>query len=283
MWYNVLWTCYKDLFMGENFVTVFNNDCIQSLKEIYNQNLVSQSPLNPSCVIADPPYALNHGQKPIKFKSRKEIVTNFGGWDLFDDKSYSAFSESWLLGCNRIMLDGANIVVFTPLEKIGFFINLFPACGFKYQQTMIWHKTNPTPRIRKTGFLSSCEGIVWGYKANLDKTRPLFNFTKQNEMHNFIQTPIVQGKVRTKHPTQKPTAITDKLINVLSNEGDLILDPFLGSGTTAASCINLKRNCVGIENDESYIEIANNRILDINKKLTEPYRLIWLKNPTVTI
>jgi site-specific DNA-methyltransferase (adenine-specific)/modification methylase len=94
---------------------------------------------------------------------------------------------------------------------------------------MVWHKTNPAPKFRRAGFLNSCELIVCMWNKG-----HTWNFTKQNEMHNFIESPICMGNERLKdpkHPTQKPVSVLKKLINIASNEGDMILDPFAGVGS----------------------------------------------------
>ena len=131
---------------------------------------------------------------------------------------------------------------------------------------MIWHKTNPAPQIRKNGFLSSCEAILWASLGFDDsKISYTFNFSKQNEMHNFIETPICMGKERTAHPTQKPKKVLGKLVRIFSNEGDTILDPFAGSGTLTDVCNDMNRNSISIEKDAGYFEIAQKRLANISK------------------
>ena len=133
--------------------------------------------------------------------------------------------------------------------------------GFKHHATIIWHKTNPAPQIRKNGFLSSCEAILWATNGfDNQKISYTFNFSKQNEMHNFIQTPICMGRERTAHPTQKPKKVIAHLMKIFTNEKDLILDCFAGSGTLAEVADEMNRSSISIENDQNYFDIMKLRL-----------------------
>jgi hypothetical protein len=123
---------------------------------------------------------------------------------------------------------------------------------------MIWHKTNPAPKIFKAGFLNSCEMIFtcWNKKHT-------WNFISQAEMHNFIESTICMKPERLsnpKHPTQKPVAILKKMIEIASNENDIIFDPFMGVGSTGVAALALNRRFIGIEIDDIYFEAAKKRI-----------------------
>ena len=151
--------------------------------------------------------------------------------------------------------------------------------GFKHHGTIIWHKTNPAPQIRKTGFLSSCEAILWATNGfDNSKISYTFNFTKQNEMHNFIETPICMGNERTAHPTQKPKKVLSHLIKIFTNEQDWILDCFAGSGTTAVAANELKRNSINIETDNDYLKLIEKRLGTLkNTKIIKTKNLTLLK------
>ena len=130
---------------------------------------------------------------------------------------------------------------------------------------MVWHKTNPVPNIRKTSFLNSCELIVclWnkGHK---------WNFLKQSEMHNFIESPICMGNERLKnpkHPTQKPLKVLKHIINISTNENDVVLDMFMGVGSTGVAALEMNRKFIGIEIDKEYYNAAEERILGTPKLL----------------
>jgi len=110
-------------------------------------------------VIVDPPY--NTANKNTKvLKGRKARSSDFGKWDYFADHEYLAFTEKWLSLTKPILKDSGNLLVFSKLEYVSDIKRIYEKLGFKHHGTIIWHKTNPAPQIRKTGFLSSCEAIL---------------------------------------------------------------------------------------------------------------------------
>jgi DNA modification methylase len=128
------------------------------------------------------------------------------------------------------------------------------------KQLLIWVKTNPIPQFRLVGYRQATELMFWALKNKNKKNNPNFLFKGQREMTNVFYAPIVGGKERTSHPTQKPLSITEKIISTHCREGGVVLDPFLGSGTTAVAAQRLKRNFIGIEISSEYCKIANDRL-----------------------
>ncbi|MEM3846354.1 MAG: site-specific DNA-methyltransferase, partial [Candidatus Parvarchaeota archaeon] len=116
------------------------------------------------------------------------------------------------------------------------------------------------PKVRQTSWRCGSEYILWAIRDKTQKADYTFNWLGQDEMKNLFFTNIVMGKRRLKHPNQKPIEIIEKLIKVSSNESDIILDPFLGSGSTLEACRNTKRNGIGIEIDPQYIEMTKKRL-----------------------
>ncbi len=211
-------------------------------------------------VIVDPPY--NTANKNSKvLKGRKTRSSDFGKWDYFTDNDYLSFTENWLKLVKPILKENGNLLIFSKLEYVSDIKRIYEKLGFRHHGTIIWHKTNPAPQIRKTGFLSSCEAILWATNGfDNSKISYTFNFSKQNEMHNFIETPICMGKERTAHPTQKPKRVLSHLIKIFTNEEDWILDCFAGSGTTAEAANELKRNSINIEADKGYFDLMKRRL-----------------------
>jgi len=121
-------------------------------------------------------------------------------------------------------------------------------------------KTNPIPNIRHKNYRSAHENIIWFSRWNEKKCDFTLNFINQQEMKNIFGFPICGGNERENHPTQKPLLLIQKLIQIHSNKGDIVLDPFIGSGTTAVAAKMLKRNFIGIEISKKYCEIARHRI-----------------------
>lgn len=211
-------------------------------------------------VIVDPPY--NTANKNTKvLKGRKTRSSDFGKWDYFTDNDYLNFTENWLKLVKPILKENGNLLIFSKLEYVSDIKRIYEKLGFRHHGTIIWHKTNPAPQIRKTGFLSSCEAILWATNGfDNSKISYTFNFSKQNEMHNFIETPICMGKERTAHPTQKPKRVLSHLIKIFTNEEDWILDCFAGSGTTAEAANELKRNSINIEAEKGYFDLMKKRL-----------------------
>ena len=135
--------------------------------------------------------------------------------------------------------------------------------GVRTRTIFTWHKTNPVPSFRKVNYLSACEFIWIGSKGKF-KT---FNFKQQKEMHNFYETSNKSCYGKTDHPTEKPISLMRHLLEIHSNKDDIILDPFLGSGTTAVACKELGRRYIGIEISPEYCEIAKRRIRAIPELL----------------
>jgi len=211
-------------------------------------------------VIVDPPYnTANKNTK--KLQGRKARSSDFGQWDYFKDEEYLIFTKNWIKLIQPILKTNGNLLIFCKLEYVSDIRRIYENTGFKHHGTIIWHKTNPAPQIRKNGFLSSCEAILWSTNGfDNERISYTFNFTKQNEMHNFIETPICMGKERTKHPTQKPKRILSHLVKLFTNKNDWILDCYAGSGTLAEAASELDRSSISIENDKDYFEIMAGRI-----------------------
>jgi len=229
-------------------------------------------------IIVDPPY--NTANKNTKIlKGRKDRSSDFGKWDYFGDKEYLNFTENWIKSASVKLKDNGNLLIFCKLEYISDIKRIYESLGFKHHGTIIWHKTNPAPQIRKNGLLSSCESIIWATKGFDDKKISYtFNFSKQNEMHNFVESPICMGRERTIHPTQKPKKILNHLINIFTNKGDWILDCFAGSGTLAEAANDLERNSINIENNEEYFNILAERLSKIkHKKIIRDNKNIRIK------
>jgi len=204
-------------------------------------------------ILTDPPYNLSkYSTGNIKLPWRKEINNDLAEWD---KKEFSP--SDWIKEFKRVLKPAGNIFAFTSYNLIGKWHEAFDS-EFDTFQFVVWHKTNPVPKVHRAGFLNSCELIVcmWNKKHT-------WNFTTQKEMHNFIETPICMGAERMKnpfHPTQKPLRVLRKLIEVASNPCDIVLDPFMGVGSTGVVCKELGRKFIGIEVDKDYFKASEKRI-----------------------
>jgi DNA modification methylase len=157
----------------------------------------------------------------------------------------------------RVLKPTGNLFIFTSYNLIGKYHEAFDH-EFDTFQFMAWHKTNPIPNFFKKGFLNSIELIVCCWNKG-----HTWNFKSQKEMHNYFESPICMGKERARkedgsvlHPTQKPLKLLRHLVEIASSPGDIVLDPFMGVGSTGIACKELGRNFVGIEISEEYFQYA---------------------------
>lgn len=204
-------------------------------------------------ILTDPPYNLGqHSTGNIPLPGRSAMNNDVAEWDMIDFNP-----EEWADEFIRILKPTGNLFIFTSYNQLGRWYNCldhrFDATNF-----MIWHKTNPAPKIFKAGFLNSCEMIFtcWNKKHT-------WNFISQAEMHNFLESPICMRPERLsdpKHPTQKPVSILKKMIQIASNEDDIVFDPFMGVGSTGVAALELGRRFIGVELDNSYFDAAKIRI-----------------------
>lgn len=204
-------------------------------------------------ILTDPPYNLGqHSTGNIPLPGRTAMNNDVADWDMIDFNP-----EEWADEFIRILKPTGNLFIFTSYNQLGRWYNSLDH-KFDTSNFMIWHKTNPAPKIFKAGFLNSCEMIFtcWNKKHT-------WNFISQAEMHNFIETPICMRPERLsdpKHPAQKPVSILKKMIEIASNEDDIIFDPFMGVGSTGVAALNLNRRFIGVEINETYYNAAKKRI-----------------------
>lgn len=223
-------------------------DIIHGLMENYIPKIASHSiPL----IVTDPPYGLGETAN-IQFDHRADLAEPKGEWD------QSVFYEEWIPLLRSCLRDDGSMYVFVPDFEIG---NLWAALlkhGFNVLNLITWHKTNPAPSVRKSCYCHSCEYILFATVGDSH----IFNWQGQNEMHNHIEHPICQGNERLDHPTQKPVGLLKRFIEVSSNVGDVVLDPFAGVGSTGAAAKELSRSYKLIEGDENYYRKACIRLQD---------------------
>jgi len=237
-------------------------DCLELLKEIPSESI--------DLLITDPPYnisKLNDNRDRSKLNSpirRREspLKYDFGEWDNKTREEFMEFTKSWLIECCRVLKNGGTIISFFNKEDISFLGWTAKDFGIRTRTILSWHKTNPVPSFRKVNYLSACEFLWIGSKGDKAWT---FNFKQQKEMHNFFQTANKSSYGETSHPTEKPLSLIKHLIEIHSKENDLVLDCFIGSGTTSSACKELKRNFIGIEKNPEYIDMANKRLQEVKQ------------------
>ena len=251
---------------------IVNGNSLEILKKIPDKTF--------NLIFADPPYNLQIGKK-LKRPDDSKVNGVNDKWDQFESfKHYDDFCKDWLKECKRVLKDNGSIWV------IGSYHNIF-RLGFHLQNLnywllndIIWRKNNPMPNFRGTRFTNAHETLIWASKNK--KSKYTFNYQSLKCLNDDLQMrsdwtfPICNGKERLKkngkkvHSTQKPEALLHRIILATTNKGDTILDPFLGTGTTAAVAKKLGRKYFGIEKDKKYFKAANERI-DKIKVIEENY------------
>jgi len=208
------------------------------------------------CVFTDPPYGVSYDNL-IEMEGRKNIDRNKGEWDQYTPEQFKEFTEKWIEKTVKVLKKGGTFLIFTCDHYLSYVIGALEKNGLKKRNTIVWHKKNPPPSATKTNFLSSSEFIVYATKGK-QKT---FNWFGDKEMHDVIECPLVSGKKNLGHPTQKPVKLLEKILKSITNVGDLVLDPFAGTGSTAVACEKLGRGWVMIEKDEKYYGVMKRRLL----------------------
>ena len=236
-------------------------NCLEGLKIIDDNSI--------DLILTDPPYMISkeatirRSRNPLKYKyTGKDIKFNFGEWDLFDtEKEYFEFTEKWFKECSRILKPSGHIVCFFDKRKIGELVKIGEKYGINGRQPLFWIKKNPVPSARKVGFMNAIEMAYWGTKfAGEDKIKATFNY-KLGQHPEYLFCPITPtNRDRKRHPCEKHSKWIEWVIKYLSNEGDLILDCFAGSGVVGEVALKLNRKFILIEISKEYCDIIKKRI-----------------------
>jgi modification methylase len=244
--------------------TIIKGDCVAALEALPENSV--------DVIFADPPYNLQLGGDLARpDQSMVDAVNDH--WDQFESfAAYDAFTRAWLLACRRVLKPNGTIWV------IGSYHNIFRVgtqlqdIGFWLLNDVVWRKTNPMPNFRGRRFQNAHETMIWASRDQNAKSYT-FNYEAMKAANDDVQMrsdwlfPICTGAERLKgedgkkvHPTQKPEALLARVLMASSKPGDVVLDPFFGSGTTGAVARRLGRHFVGIEREQDYIDAARARI-----------------------
>lgn len=233
---------------------ILNGDCFDLITTIESKSI--------DLILIDPPYQISKKSYFDIYSNRcsddmitkySNISTDFGYWDKFDIDFDFLFKEY-----SRILKDSGTIIIFYDIWKCNIIKELGEKYKFKQPRICLWEKTNPVPINSKVNYLSNSIEYFFTF---VKKGNPTFNSEYDNGVYRY---PICHGKERFNHPTQKPLKLFIDLINKHSNEGDVILDTFAGTGTTAHASFLTKRNFIVIEKDIEYFNIINNRMNNLN-------------------
>jgi modification methylase len=242
---------------------ILMDDCIDAMKGLPDKCI--------DMIFADPPYNLQLGGELFRPDgSHVDAVTD--DWDKFDTfAAYDRFTKAWLAEARRILKDNGTIWV------IGSYHNIFRVgtavqdSGFWILNDVVWVKANPMPNFKGTRFTNAHETLIWASTG--EKAKYTFNYRAMKTLNDELQMrsdwtlPLCGGQERLKnadghkaHPTQKPEALLYRVLLACTKPGDVVLDPFFGTGTTGAVARRLGRRFIGIEREHAYVDVAKQRI-----------------------
>ncbi|MGD9739769.1 MAG: site-specific DNA-methyltransferase [Bauldia sp.] len=245
---------------------IINGDCIAELQKLPAGSV--------DLVFADPPYNLQlEGRLTRPDQSEVDGVTD--AWDRFASFSdYDAFTRAWLLACRRVLKPDGTLWVIGSYHNIFRVGAILQDLGYWILNDVVWRKTNPMPNFRGRRFTNAHETMIWAARS-ADARNYAFNYDALKVFNDDLQMrsdwtlPLCTGSERLKvdgrkvHATQKPEALLYRVLLSSTQAGDVVLDPFFGTGTTGAVARKLGRHFIGIEREAAYVEAAAVRIAGV--------------------
>ncbi len=260
----------KKVFFEEEGFILYHDDSFKRLPKLEEKSV--------DMIFADPPYFLSSGG--ISCSSGKQVSVNKGEWDkALEINEKLKYHRKWIRECRRVLKDNGTIWISATLHSVYAIGVALEMEGFSIINNIIWQKTNPSPNLACRCFAHSTETVVWARKqlTAKKKGKHTFNYDIMKEDNNNKQMKDVwkfeelepefhvssvtpkSEKKEGKHPTQKPIGLLERIIKSSTNEGDLVLDPFNGSGTTGIVCKRFNRKYIGIEKEIEYLELTEKR------------------------
>ena len=246
----------KYYYDSENFKLILG-DSFKELKKIEEKSV--------DMIFADPPYFLSGDG--ITCSGGKMVSVNKGDWDKKKSiEEKHRFNRKWIKLCYRILKADGTIWISGTMHNIYSIGMALEQEGFKIINNITWKKLNPPPNISCRFFVHSTETILWA-KKDLKNVKHKFNYELMKKMNGGKQAKDVwessltkpSEKKQAKHPTQKPIEILERIVLASTDEGDLILDPFNGSGTTGIAATKLNRKYIGIDNEKEFLDLTIRR------------------------
>lgn len=244
------WVC------GDEDVRLYLGDSLALLPQFAGQA---------ACIFADPPYFLSNGG--VTCHAGRMVPVHKGDWDVSQGlEQVHAFNRTWLSAC-RDALDPNGTIWVTGTTHVIFSVGYaMQELGFKILNAITWFKSNAPPNLSCRYFTHSTETVLWAARSTRSKHR--FNYSMMKEMGGGkqmrdlwqIQAPARSEKTFGKHPTQKPLRLLERIVLASTHPGDLVLDPFQGSGTTGVAAIRHGRRYVGIEIEGQYLDVSRQRL-----------------------
>lgn len=226
-------------------ISLYNNDCRVVFYDLIKSNT------KVDCCITDPPYNISRPNNFQTMGSAARIGMDFGEWD----KGFDLVGWIDLLG--KVLNENSNIVIFNAWENLSVIKKACEKNNISIKRCLVLNKSNPAPFNRDRMFVNDVEFALWGvYNSKNKPTGWVFN--RKNPLEKcVIDTTVQSSKL---HPTMKDIKVISRLVELLSNKGQTVIDPFMGSGTTGVACRELQRKFIGVEIDPNYYNTAKERI-----------------------
>lgn len=247
-------------------IILLKDDCFNILPKLPENSI--------DMIFADPPYFLSNGG--FSCHAGKRVSVNKGKWDVSKgiEENY-IFTSRWLRECQRVLSPNGTIWVSGTSHIIYTVGSAMQTLGYKILNDIAWFKVNPPPNLSCRYFTHSTETIIWAAK-NKD-SKHYFNYDLMRKLNNdkqmlslwSIKAPGVEEKIYGKHPTQKPLQLLDRIVLASTRAGDIVLDPFNGSGTTGIAALRKHRQYIGIELEEEYLKVSVKRLRDEQNLLSK--------------
>ena len=240
-------------------IALLFNDSLKELPKFETESV--------DLIATDPPYGISNKNK-ITRKETTDINMDFGVWDHFTEEEFIEFTRQWFYECMRILKKNGWMYIFfgnTWIWILQTSIRDNPQFDIIHRTTYTWCKSNPAPSYRKFNWRSSTEPALVFSKG---KCR-IPNFLDQTRMKNYGMTSCRSNYGVSGHPTEKPISLMELFVETSSNKGEIVLDPFMGSGTTGMACLQLKRRFVGIESSPHWFSVAEDRLKRFQKDTEE--------------
>lgn len=234
----------NDIIKGKDY-TLYQGNAYTIIDELIKNNVKVNH------IITDPPYNISHENNFNTLKSPRQGV-DFGEWD----KGFDLFS--WIPKYEKILDKNGSMIVFCSYRFMSFIIKAMEQSNLEVKDVIVWKKANPMPRNIERRYVQDMEFAIWAVKKGSKWT-----FNKSNDkpyMRSLFETSTVAGNEKVGHPTQKSLKLMQELIEIHTNPNDIIIDPFMGSGSTGVACQNLNRNFIGIELSKEYFNMAQKRM-----------------------
>ena len=256
--------------------TLYLGDCVETLKRCIDSDSVD-------LIYADPPYNISGKElRLINNKTGGPFYKINAEWDMWDPDAYWEFTRMWINECKRVLKPHGSLYVSCTYHNLGEVLIIGKQAGLRVNNVLVWRKTNAMPSITRRTYKHTTEFVVWFVRGsrwtyNYEALKELNPYRRKDgastQMSDFVEIddvivlPTVQGKERLHgtdgralHPAQKPEQLLRIIITASSHPGDLVLDPFAGTGTTLVVSAQLGRRWIGIEAEPRYYEAALKRL-----------------------